>query len=280
MKIVFTGLGGKAGSWHMRGVQMAATRPDWIAIPKATKADLVGADAVVLVKRAPKDTVAAIKAWGGPFLYEPLDFYDQPASPEITNPQHVERRFMDYFKWLLPDVVLTTNSAMASDLKMLCKKTVVLPHHYDPRIDGRCFRRKNKVLVYWGHPRYLGGWEAVATESCRALGLEFCVNPKDPSNCLLMFGVRGGKYGTWLDHRWKSCVKGSTAMILGVPFLAQPDVSYVEHCGSHLVEVGEPGGLFSSMKMALDVVEETKVSAQHSIGAVSTKLEAVLVENF
>ena len=234
MKLLFTGSGGHAGSWHMRGVQMAATHKDWVAIPKATKADLVGADAVVLVKRAPKDTVAAIKAWGGPFLYDALDFWKQPEGASgIGSAPEACMRFQKHFSEVDADIVLTPNTIMKFDLEPICKKTAVLPHHFDPSISPNP-RKHSRTVVYWGHPRYLEGWREIADRVCRRVGAELLVNPKDPTVGAMMLAVRGGPYGSWLDRRWKSGVKGVTAMALGVPLVAWPELSYTEFCGSHL----------------------------------------------
>ncbi|ATU90805.1 hypothetical protein [Phyllobacterium zundukense] len=79
MRVMFTGIGG-SGAWVMRGEQLAATRTNWRAVANATKRDLSAIDAVVVVKHISDRGLAALRKWGGPIIYDPLDFWDQRAS--------------------------------------------------------------------------------------------------------------------------------------------------------------------------------------------------------
>lgn len=234
MRVVFTGSGGKAGSWKMRAEQLASTRTNWKAIPKATRSDFRGADVVVLVKRVPEGTLQEIKNWGGYLVYDPLDFWKQPEGAQgIYSPEDARVRFREHFEKVDADIVLATNSLMKEDLSPICKKLELFPHHFDPALSPIQPRNKDEI-VYWGHHRYLAEWEWVAQDICKKYGFRLKINPKDPTTCEAMFAIRAGLYGTWLDRRWKSSVKGATAMALGVPLIAYPEASLVEHCSSHL----------------------------------------------
>lgn len=276
MRLVFTGTGGKAGSWHMCGVQMAATRPDWKAIPKASLSDLAGADAVVMVKRIPKDTLDTIKKWGGPRIYQPLDFWRQPEDARnIGTPKEACIKFQKHFEEIDAEIVLTPNTMMKYDIAPICRRVEVLPHHYDPALHVDV-HKEAKTLVYWGRTQYLAEWANPIRAACDKLGLEFLVNPAIPEHATMMVAVRGGIYGNWLDRRWKSSVKGATAMALGVPLVAWPEWSYTEFCGSVLWPFADQEQLYAAIQNAYSRRGEIAPSDKFSVENMAKRLEEIL----
>lgn len=261
----------------MRAEQMASTHPQhWRAVPKATRRDLVGADAVVLVKRVPEETLAEIKKWGGKFIYDPLDFWKQPYDAQgVTDAKTARAKFSDHFENVGAHVVLATNSMMKMDLEPICERVEVLPHHYDPSLYPSK-HRQDDLVAYWGHPRYLAEWTVVAQEACKALGIRFKVNPEHPEDAGIMFGVRGGLYGSWLDRRWKSGVKGVTAMRLGIPFVAWPEWSYAEFCKHYICPFNNEWEVKGALEFALNLRHALVPSNEYSVENMARRLEKIV----
>ena len=158
MKVLFTGRGGKAGSWQMRGLQMAEMRPDWRAVANCTLADLRDTDVAVITKRISDDSLAEIKKWGGKIVYDPLDFWHQPNDAVgISSPEEVQLKFSKHFKNINANLTLACNEKMKHDLAPMCRRVEILHHHYDPKLKAAKYNA-GRTIVYWGHPRYLGEW--------------------------------------------------------------------------------------------------------------------------
>ena len=276
MRVLFTGAGGKAGSWKMRAEQLAATRPHWRAVPKATRADLRGVDAVVLVKRVPEGTLAEIKRWGGRLCYDVLDFWSQPNEAQgIYSQEDIVERFWRHFEKVDADIVMATNSLMKEDLAGICKRVEVVPHHFDPSLYPNP-RTELGSIVYWGHHRYLAEYEWVMQDLCKKHGFKFRVNPKDPTTGQAMFAVRAGLYGTWLDRRWKSSVKGAVSMALGQPLIAYPEASLTEFCASHLWQFTNEKQLERAVLDAMSSAHRVKPSPLYSVENSARRLEKIL----
>ncbi len=278
MKILFTGTPTRpsVGTWHMRAVQMASTHKDWKAIPDALPKDFEGIDAVVLIKKTNTKLVKRIKNWGGYFIYDPLDFWKQPHGAfGIGTSEQAQRRFKFFFQQLNPDLLLTVNQAMKNDLKPLVKRAEILHHHYDPEICPP-YRKDSNKIVYWGHPRYLGPWKQDMYELCRTMGYDFEVNPRTPYSAAAMFAVRAGDHGSWLARRWKSGVKGATAVALGVPFIAWPEESYLEMCGKYLYYFTHKEGLANQIERAMDDKGGLEPCLHYSVENSARNLEKIL----
>jgi hypothetical protein len=243
MRIMFTGIGG-SGAWVMRGEQLAATRFNWRAVANATKGDLNAVDAVVVVKHISDRGLAALRKWGGPVIYDPLDFWDQRASRfcntnpalQIESSEEARRIFAPDFERIAPDLILCPTQAMNDDLAPLGYRTATQHHHFDPRLSGseQDDRARPRVLFH-GKRGYMKAWEYAARLSCRLLGADFVMSDDPlPPPADVMLAVRGGRHGNWLSRRWKSNVKAATAQRLGLPFVAWPEEGYREtYPGAH-----------------------------------------------
>lgn len=288
MKVLFTGRGSNSGTWRMRGVEMASAKEGWKAIPFAKKHDLRGMDAVVIVKRITEETLEIIRQWGGPFLYDALDFWRQTLDDfNISSLDDIRRVFHTRFLYAAPHVVLCTNKLMAEDIASLGFKTQVHYHHYDPRLQPYSSTMPNTIL-YWGRIEYLGEWHKIMTKTCKKMGKKFLYhrgnNPimnKPHLNAAAMFAVRGGNHGTWLAKRWKSGIKGITAARLGIPFIAQQEQSYMEQCPHRLFTFHDEDELERAILLAFAEKDKdyiTTPSLEYSLENCANKLENIIKE--
>lgn len=284
MRIMFTGIGG-SGAWVMRGEQLAATRLDWSAIANATRSDLSGVDAVVVVKHISERALAALRNWGGPIIYDPLDFWDQRASRfcktnpalQIESSEEARQVFAQDFERISPDLILCPTQAMNDDLSPLGYRTATLHHHFDPRLRSseQDVRARPRVLFH-GKRGYIKAWEYTARLSCRLLGADFIMSDAPlPPPADVMLAVRGGRHGNWLSRRWKSNVKAATAQRLGLPFVAWPEIAYREtHPGAHWFT--SPIQLHRAIANALAAARPQPQTGLYSAEWAAGRLETIL----
>lgn len=284
MKLLFTGRGGTA-AWAMRGEQMAAARPEWRAIANATKKDCEGCDAVVVVKHITDAGLAALKDWGGPVLYDALDFWNQqPSTRENPNPaqtidnaEAARELFRPDFERIDPDIILCPTAAMARDLAPLGWQTEVHYHHVDPRLlDTPPGPGGRKRVLYHGKRKHFGFWKWVARISCRLHGAEFITsNGPQPAPADVMLAARAGRHGTWLSRSWKSNIKAATAMRVGVPFVAWPEAAYTETCPDGLWFTS-PWGLHRAIGKALKMKRKEPEAFLYSVEWCAQQLERIV----
>jgi hypothetical protein len=232
MKILFTGVDG-GGAWTMRGEQIAATRAEWKAVPHATRHDAQGMDAVVIVKKIMDPSLAEMKAWGGPLVYDALDFWRQrrhlwQTTPPLRNLDDARAMIWPVMARIDPDLVLCPTARMASDLEPLGWPTRLHYHHFDPRLEPvQLEGRRKKRVIYHGRAGHLGIWRSFARLSCFLHGAEFVTsNGPQPEHGDVLLAVRRGR--PWVSRRWKSNIKAAVAMKLGLPFVAWPEAGYLE----------------------------------------------------
>lgn len=236
-----------AGSFVMRGQQIAACRKDWHAVLAPSRHDLAGADAVVIVKRVALDTLAMIRETGLPIVYDPLDFWPQPKAwwrlssraQRIGSRDEAAMLFRDHFATYAPDLILSVTQKMADDLSVLGYPTATIYHHADPRLsDAESYARERdgqaKALLYFGNRAYLREWRAIIDDAAKSAGARFMtLDPSKggfarPPAANAMIAVRGGRDGCWISRSWKSNVKAATAAQLGLPLIAWPEAAYRE----------------------------------------------------
>lgn len=220
----------------MRAEQMAATRSEWKAVPHATRRDAEGMDAVVIVKSIRDENLAELKAWGGPLVYDALDFYRQRRNPwkrwskkyRLRDIADAREMATPYLARIDPDLILCPTEAMVDDLLPLGWDVRLLYHHYDPRMgDFTPPEGKQRRVVYHGRRDHLGWWYEAAYLSCLIHGAKFVVsNGPQPAPGHVLLGVRRGD--PWISRRWKSNIKAAFALRLGLPFVAWPEAGYRE----------------------------------------------------
>lgn len=235
MKVLFTGIGG-FGSWTMRAEQIAATRPDWKAVPHATRKDAEGMDVVVIVKSIRKESLAELKLWGGPLVYDALDFWRQSRNPlkrwlrkkyRLRTVDDARTMAAPYFARIDPDLILCPTRAMVEDITPLGWKAGLHYHHYDPRMGDILTPSGKRRVVYHGRREHLGWWSVAAHVSCIIHGAEFVVsNGPQPAPGHVLLGMRRGY--PWISRRWKSNIKAAVALRTGLPFVAWPEAGYRE----------------------------------------------------
>ncbi|NIA71510.1 hypothetical protein HBA54_23240 [Pelagibius litoralis] len=190
----------------MRGEQMAAARPHWRAVANATKDDCEGFDAVVVVKHVSDPGLSELKIWGGPIIYDALDFWSQqPSTRENPNPalniasaDAARDLFKPVFARIDPDRVLRPTEAMKRDLAPLGWKTEVFYHHFDPRmVVSEAAGGERKCVLYHGKRKHLGRWKLAARISCWIYGADFKTsNGPQPAPADVMLAARAGRHGT------------------------------------------------------------------------------------
>ncbi len=267
MKVIFSGKGGRPGTWRMRAEDIAAIRPDWKAIPNATEEDFKGADAVILIKRTNPTLIAPIQQWGGPFIYDALDFWRQPLEDKyIKSPTGIERVFKDHFQRVSAHLVLCVNNLMAKDLAKLGLNTETLYHHYDSQLTHDILKIPDSIL-YWGRRQYLTqDWYQHMRKTCAYLGKQFLIHDgeksligKDAYGAEVMFAIRGGSYGTWLAKRWKSGIKGITAERMGIPYVAMPEQSYLEQASKNLFKFTDKNDVAEAILKAFEHKDDPEI---------------------
>lgn len=276
MKLLFTGTGG-LGSWTMRGEQMAATRDAWKAVPDATDDDLQHIDAVVIVKRVSDECLRRIKAWGGPIIYDALDFWPQgKRGTDFDWSHHNMISSADQiFRRIDPYLILCPTKAMANDIRLLGWKTEVLYHHYDPRLKNNPVSVRRKTVVYHGAREHLGWWKNAIRLSCIIHGARLTFsNGSQPAPANVMIAVRSER--PYLSRRWKSNVKAAIALKLGLPFVAWPEAGYVETYPSAFWFTNIIG-MHRSLGRALMTTLQTP-DESFSISACADRLEKIVQE--
>lgn len=228
----------------MRGRQIADCRAEWRATTEPTRAELLHADALVVVKDADEDVLRKAQNAGLPIIHDALDFWPQVKSTllppsraqRIHGVEEVGPALFGRLRRFRPALILCATATMARDLAAFPAPKAVVRHHADPRLKpakaqaGAGARR----LLYFGKRRFLGGWAGRISRVCQKLGAEFLAidigagvwTPPPPAAA--MIAVRGGRDGTWLSRRWKSNVKAATAQALSLPFIAWPEAAYLE----------------------------------------------------
>ncbi len=267
-------VGGGAGSWQIRGVQVAgALGGRCTAHPTAS--DWRWAEVVVLVKRAIEAWGPAARASGRPVIWDALDFWTQPdenGQDEAALVAEVRRRREVY---RLTHVIGATQ-AMAEAIG-----GVYLPHHHWPGLRPEPVRTTARIVAYEGTPKYLGRWFSVLVEACEARGWSFRVNPATLTEADIVVALRDGKWDGDLCRRWKSGVKYANALAGGRPVIAQRSAAFDE-----IAPVGVLVETPSDMGWAFDQAVQLRGAAfqagcgraaAFSLAAVAEQYRAVLL---
>lgn len=209
------------GAWQIRGKQLGAVLgAHYTAKPQPQDWDW--ADIVVLVKRAPEVWYQQAKAWGGPLVWDVLDFWRQP-----RDNQRAEHDLLDDIRRIresLPmALVIGATKAMAQAIG-----GVYVPHHRRLGLTATRSLTRAEVVGYEGSPRYLGVWQPAIERACAELGLNFVLNPADLGHVDLVVAFRGGDWDGWVCRRWKSGVKYVNAIAAGRPVVTQACAAFDE----------------------------------------------------
>lgn len=277
MRVLFTG-SMPFGAWTMRGEQMAAQRTSWKAALNAETRDLSGVDAVVIVKHISDNALARIKGWGGPVIYDPLDFWTRHQPRDLSRIRTLDdarRVFAFHFSRIVPDILLCPTQAMVDDLTPLGWRTELLYHHFDPCLPEAPIKPSRPTVVYQGARQNIGRWKTLLQMSCKLHGADmiFCADSIAPAAHAHVAVRTARKH--WLSRRWKSNVKAATAMACGAHLVAWPENAYLETCPDAYWFEG-PLGLHRAIGKALQAHAPEAERDRFSVETCANSLETLL----
>lgn len=219
MGILFTGRGGKAGSWKIRGEQLGKGSR---VKPNARPEDIRKADVTVVVKRLTPELLHNLK--GSKWIWDVVDAYPQPACSTWSQKQAV-KWFHSLLSQYKPSGVIFPTRRMADDCNIDLPETVIYHHHW-PEIEVNPIREEVKSVGYEGSLRYLGRWGEIITRECERRGWDFYLNSGKHAQFDICVAFRD-KPG-YVQTHWKSNVKLANAHGSGTPFIGQRESGYLE----------------------------------------------------
>jgi hypothetical protein len=238
MKLLFTGRGGTAGSWEVRGRQLGHACGAKVK-PLATGTDIRESDLTVVVKRVPDALLASLR--GRRWAYDIVDAYPQPESA-LWEQKDAIGWVTRQIERLNPTAVIWPNQRMRDD----CddgRPGIVLKHHHRPNIKRNPIREHVRTIGYEGRAAYLDGWMPVIERECKKRGWAFVVNPTHLADLDIVLALRGGQWDGYAAKHWKSNVKLANAHGSGTPFVGQAECGYLETASGCEYWAAEPAGL-------------------------------------
>jgi hypothetical protein len=220
LRVIFTSRS-SAGSWSVRGEQIAACRTGWRAMHQVDDASLRACDVLCVVKRGDAKLVRRAQQQGVPVVFDVLDSWAQPADGlACADRRAAVALFRERWKAFAWDAVIFPNRAMREHLGSLTVASTFIYHHYVPGLELNPWRDEARTVGYVGSERYLGPWYPLLVRVCRDLGLELLVNPPSFADIDIGVCVRGGEHDTFLANTYKSNVKLANFYGAGIPALA------------------------------------------------------------
>jgi hypothetical protein len=220
VKILVTGRG-TSGSWRIRGEQLGAAIG---ATVRANATDPSAFDAVVLVKRAPRELVDRIHQAGVPLVWDVVDAWPQPFG-NLWDARECQGWLSDQVNYLRPAAIVAATLAMARDCAGFGVPVMALPHHARPGQRLTAIRPL-KTVGYEGGAAYLGSWRSRLEMECRRRGLEFVVNPPELADLDIVVALREAT--GYAPRHWKSNVKLANAQGSGTPVICNREAGYRE----------------------------------------------------
>lgn len=226
MRLTFIGRSGLGGV-QMRGVDVArvlgAAFYDWKRVPSHAF------DTVIVVKYWDAETLASLHQRCQRLILDPLDVWTQ------TRPHDEPEAF---WRWCQSetrcDAMIATSPAMQESMNAAGVKSILIPHHADPRIEPDWYDAAGPV-VYAGGLRFLGDARPRIEAACKRLNRRFVA--ADDRSCWqslrgagLALSVRLGEERTPLNVQCKPAVKIANAAAAGVPVLCTDDPAITSLC--------------------------------------------------
>jgi|GEM_PF-1106317 len=234
LKVFFLGKSRKAGSWEIRGEQIASSRPHWKASSGNSLIELTKSDVVCFVKHIDESMYRLARKLGKICVYDVIDSWPQPdAYRHCVNRVTATKFFTEKWKNHFWDGVIFPNKMMAQHLGHMTRASAVIYHHFRPGIEINPIRSKVKRLGYEGNETYLGIWSDIIKRICAEKKWEWVVNPPKMSDVDIAIAVREGEHDGFLANSYKSNVKLANMYGSGTPgVLGSSEVSYHEtDCG-------------------------------------------------
>lgn len=221
MNLLFVG-SGNAGSWVMRGEQLARAMGAR-ATTSPTDRDFLWADVVVLVKRAGRHWAKTVHAYGRKIVWDALDCWVQPTQNRMG-----ERDAITWLQELEDDINPMLSIGATEAMAKALNKGVFLSHHCRMGLRPTPARETVSVVGYDGNPAYLGLWAPAFQAACEKRGWRFEVNPPDLSQVDILVSFRDGIWDGWMCREWKSGVKVVNAICAGRPIIMQKSAAWRE----------------------------------------------------
>ena len=172
------------------------------------------------VKSIRDKSLAELKAWTGPLVYDALDFWIQRPNPlkpwakkhRLKNMTDVRAMASPYHARIDPELILLSDAGdgggtlrRSGGRPDFCITTTTA------RIADPVLPSGKRRVVYHGSRRHLGWWYDAAYLSCLLHGARLIVsNGSHPAPGHVLLGVRRGR--PWISRRWKSNVKAAFAL--------------------------------------------------------------------
>lgn len=270
MKLLFTGKGGRSGSWAMRAQQMGEALGADVK-PMAAPDDH---DFTVVVKRTPPEVVQNLK--GRRWAWDIVDAYPQPESYSWDKADAVSW-IKKKIETLNPTAVIWPNLRMREDCD-IGLPGLVLPHHHRIGIEINPIRRDIRKVGYEGHPTYLGKWDSLVRDECHRRGWEFVINPAALADLdiVVAFRHRGG----YVCKHWKSSVKMQNAHASGTPLVCQPESGYLENASGAEYWADTPKQLATSFDWLIDQSAREAISDRFRQKTFSVQQAAATLKEF
>jgi len=237
MKALFTSKS-SAGAWQIRGLQIAQTRPEWIASNSPSEDEIEEADVVCIVKKIDNKTLNLCKQKNKLLVLDVVDFWPQSDKlNESLNRFESLQLVRKLIKNIEPDALIFPNFAMWAELRSSFPVTpsTFIYHHFRTEFSNIANRPELRPITTVGYEGadYLGEWLETAGNICAELGIEFVINPSSLLNVDAVFSARGSNFRTFLNCNFKSNVKASNAIGANKPFLC-----HVDERSAHEVDPG------------------------------------------
>jgi len=234
-RVLFVGKSRKAGSWAMRGEQIASMRSHWSSSFAASPADLLKCDIVCFVKHVDRSVYSLARKMKKICVYDVIDSWPQPDAYSLyQNRSQAVLFFTQKWKIYNWDAMIFANRHMHFHLGHLAPESIAIYHHYRPGIQINPIRQVVKRIGYEGNENYLGLWKTRLEQICREKKWEWVVNPRQLADLDIGIAVREGQHDGFLANAYKSNVKLANLYGSGTPcILGSAEVSYHEtDCGT------------------------------------------------
>tara|TARA_B100001093_G_scaffold390878_1_gene377263 strand:+ start:3177 stop:4157 length:981 start_codon:yes stop_codon:yes gene_type:complete len=208
-----------AGSWEIRGKQIAAMRANWKAINKPNEAIISESDIICVVKKPNFKLINLARKKNKPIVYDIVDSWEQPNDDALyINDNQAKKLFSKKWNEINADAYIFPTKNMEKILGNLVNNKATIYHHYWPHIKINPIRKNIKKVGYEG-VGFLGEWEKRIEKICKKRDIEFIINPNEFTDMDIVVLTRGGDYASYLARNFKSNVKLANAMGSGTPAL-------------------------------------------------------------
>jgi hypothetical protein len=262
-----------AGSWEIRGRQIAKMRSNWQAIDSGSPIDIQAFDLFCMVKKVDKPLLQRIQAAGKPVVFDIVDSWKQPLEGLIfRNKAMVRWLFKKKWAAINANGYIFPNRTMYDDLNTLVPNSTIIYHHYRPSIAINPIRPTVLKVGYEGAP-FLGHWKKHIQKICAIRGVEFVINPERLADIDIVILVRGGRHASFMATNYKSNVKIANAFGSGTPVLAHENEASVRETGiDHIKFFNDQKGSFEQKLDELIADLTLRVSIHEAFKKAATKV--------